>query len=51
MWQFAIAAWSWLGFAVVSVWAVADFLVRLAGVWLLARLAWRSKDDDGTQTV
>lgn len=48
VWQ----ALSWFGFAAVSLWTIADFAARLAGVLLLARLAWRAKDDeDGSQTV
>lgn len=51
MYQFACAALDWLGFAVVSIWTVADHAARLVGVGLLARLMWRAKDDDGSQAV
>ena len=40
----------WLGVAVVSLWALLDFAVRLVAVGILAKLAWRAKDDDGSLT-
>ena len=51
MYQFACWCLEWAGFALVSVYVVADHAVRLVCIGLLARLAWRAKDDDGTTTA
>lgn len=52
MWQFACWLLDWLGFAIVSVWTLLDFAARLIAGGIIARLAWRAKDDDdGTAAV
>jgi hydrogenase/urease accessory protein HupE len=51
MWAFLYWLVEWAGFALVSLWVVLDHLARLVAVGIVARLAWRSKDDDGAQAV
>lgn len=46
MWAFACWAVEYLGFVLVSVWCLLDHAARLVAVGVLARLAWRAKDDD-----
>jgi hypothetical protein len=49
--QFLLWFWGWLGFAVVSLWTIADHAARLLAVGVIARAMWRARDDDGTMTT